>query len=391
MADLLGMQRAVWRSRRSTTEKIVLLAILDFYSDSSPQPWPSVATLAARTSLGRTAVLDALASLEGNGVVAVRRVAGRPNHYDLSRIVSVLTSAATPREPAARAETAEPVREADGSVEPPVGEAEPEAFAEGPPPVRDVDRSATQTSPSAGRDQSVCRTGPVRLADPKDPKKQPKKEATAVRARAPAERAEALALPIAERARLVLDDPRAAQRLQPQRWSETRQIAETYGRTIGSERPLSEVARDSGLRAILVLLAAEYSVDDLTWVADNVPKQAWWRSGDRVRGLGSLSIEVVSRALGERDGPPRPAERRTPDNAVSAEARRIHRNTLLENAAVGRYGAEVRRAAVSGAQLKELADDLERREDAGQLGVLPIPGLSAGRPSRRVATSTRRG
>jgi Helix-turn-helix domain len=373
VADLLGMQRAVWRSTRSTTEKIVLLAILDFYSDSSPQPWPSVATLAARTSLGRTAVLDALASLEGNGVVAVRRVAGRPNHYDLSRIVAVLTAPAAP----ARVNVPGPVRETDGSVESPEVDAEQEPTAAVEQPVRDVDRSATQSSPPPGRDQSASRTGPVRLPDPKDPKKQPKKEATVVRARAPAERAEALAMPIAERARLVLDDPRAAQRLQPQRWSETRKIAETYGGAIGSERPLSEVARDSGLRAILVLLAAEYSVDDLAWVAGNVPKQAWWRSGDRVRGLGSLSIEVVSRALGERDGPQRTDLRRATSNPASAEERRIHRNTLFENAAAGRYGADVKRAAVSGVRVRELVDQLEQAELAGELQLEPVAGVAA--------------
>ena len=61
MIDLLGMQRAVWRSARGTTEKIVLLAIADFYSDRSPEPWPSVPTLAERCSLGRTAVLEAIA------------------------------------------------------------------------------------------------------------------------------------------------------------------------------------------------------------------------------------------------------------------------------------------------------------------------------------------
>ena len=384
------MQRAVWRSSRSTTEKIVLLAILDFYSDSSPQPWPSVATLAARTSLGRTAVLDALASLEGDGVVAVRRVAGRPNHYDLSRIVAVLTSPAASKERTARAEVpqpvreadgyvdpSEPVRETDGSIEPSVAEAQPEPAAEVEQPVRDADRSATQTSPPPGRDQSASRTGPVRLADPKDPKKQPKKEATVVRARAPVERAEALALPIAERARLVLENPRAAQQLQPQRWSETRQIAEVYGSAIGSERPLSEIARDSGLRAILVLLAAEYSVDDLAWVAGNVPKQAWWRSGDRVRGLGSLSIEVVSRALGERDGPRRTEARRSPSNSASAEERRIHRNTLFENAAAGRYGADAKRAAVSGVRLRELVDHLEHAELAGELQLERVPGVVA--------------
>jgi hypothetical protein len=64
MIDLLGMQRAVWRSARPTTETIVLLAIADFYSDRSAEPWPSVPTLAERCSLGCTAVLEAIAALE---------------------------------------------------------------------------------------------------------------------------------------------------------------------------------------------------------------------------------------------------------------------------------------------------------------------------------------
>lgn len=38
MSDLLAMQRAVWRSTRSTIEKIVLFAIIDYYSEASPQP-----------------------------------------------------------------------------------------------------------------------------------------------------------------------------------------------------------------------------------------------------------------------------------------------------------------------------------------------------------------
>jgi len=114
-----------------------------------------------------------------------------------------------------------------------------------------------------------------------------------------------LELPIAERAKLVLEEPREAQRLRPQHWQETRRIAEAFGTAVGCDRPLSEIARDSGLRAVVVLLAAGYSVADLEWIAANVPKQAWWRRGDRVRGLGSLSVEVVSRALGERDARPR--------------------------------------------------------------------------------------
>jgi hypothetical protein len=239
-------------------------------------------------------VLDALAAVERDGVIAVRRVAGRPNRCDLSRVTVAL---------AARAE---PVCQADRSMSPPRRDVRGEFEAKLAEPVRDADRSGTQTSAPAGRDQSVWRMGPVRLADPKDPKKQPKKEATAVLALDAGALDAALALPIAERAKLVLGSAREAQRLRPQQWSETRQIAEAYGGAVGRARPLSEIARDSGLRAILVLLAAGYSAADVEWAAANGPAQAWWRGGERVRGLGSLSVEVVLRALARQDVAPRP-------------------------------------------------------------------------------------
>ena len=358
MSDLLGMQRAVWRSMRSTTEKIVLLAIIDHYSDSSPEPWPSVPTLAARASLGRTAVLDALASLERDGVIVVKRVAGRPNRYDLSRVQTTLASAPEPRG-YEDDEAVEPVREADGSEEP----RRPIQAAGVAEPVREPDQFEEPTSPPAGPQQSAKRTGPVRLADPKEPKKEPNKEPTAVRAHTRPDPN----MPITERARLVLQDPRAAAQLRPQDWPEAKQIAAAYGAAIGSQRPLSELRRDSGLRAILELIAAGYAVDDITWLASSVPHEPWWRSGDRIRGLGSLSVEVASRALGEREAPPRPSVAKAHGSGVSDEARRIHRNTLLENAAAGWYGPEFRRAAASGEELRQLVDELERLESIGSL------------------------
>lgn len=62
MSDILAMQRAVWTSARSANEKLTLLAIIDYYSASSQEPWPSVATLCKRASLGRTAIIEALAT-----------------------------------------------------------------------------------------------------------------------------------------------------------------------------------------------------------------------------------------------------------------------------------------------------------------------------------------
>ncbi len=171
----------------------------------------------------------------------------------------------------------------------------------------------------------------MRLADetsppggPEDSQEQPKKEATAVRAHGADVPAAVLAAPIAERAKLVFENAPEAQRLRPQQWSEVRKIAEAYGRAVGSARLLSEVARDSGLRAILVLLAARYPVADLEWVAANVPAQAWWRGGDRVRGLARLAVEVVSRALAERNAPPRAiSPARNPDARAAKTGRFI--------------------------------------------------------------------
>jgi hypothetical protein len=244
-------------------------------------------------------------------------------------------------------------------------------------PRRKAVRLASGTSPPGGRDQSAWQTGatlqPVRLADPKDPKKDPKKEATVTQGGSG--KVIPLELPIAERAKLVLEEPREAQQLRPQHWQETRRIAEAFGAAVGCERPLSELARDSGLRAIVQLLAAGYSVADLEWVARNVPKQEWWRRGDRARGLGSLSVEVVSRALGERDARPRSSLQAR--SAGSGEERRIHRNTLLENAEAGRYGPEIRRAALSRPNLKELADELEQREANGDLRLTRLAGAPA--------------
>lgn len=111
--------------------------------------------------------------------------------------------------------------------------------------------------------------------------------------------------------------------------------------------------------------------------------------GGLLDGGLSLSVEVVSRALAERDAAPRvrsPAR----SHGASGEDRRIHRNTLLENAEAGRYGAELRSAARSGVRLRELADELEQREAAGELR-LSLPGVARAYPGSAPLREQERG
>jgi hypothetical protein len=354
MSDLLAMQRAVWRSGRTTTEKIVLLAIIDYYSEASPEPWPSVPTLSKGTSLGRTAVLEAIAGLERDGVLVVRREHGRPNRYDLSRVCVALAPGREADPSAVRTTQSDVAENGDGAARQPAE------------PVYEANPSATRTGPPGEHDQSGRRTSPVRQADPKEPRKEPKMEASRARAGATARLDEVLVFPVAERARIALASPREAQRLQPQDWPEVRKIVEAFATAVGRERRLGEFARDSGLRAIVGLLAAGNSVEDVEWVAANVPSQAWWRSEGKTRGLATFSPEVVARALEERDSWRR-VGLGTSGSARNSEERRIHRNALLTNAETGRYGTEIQTRVRSGGSLRALADELERWDARGAL------------------------
>src|SRR5690606_7908945 len=132
--DLLGAQRAVFRSSLSAAEKLVLLAMLDHWSRRETEPFPSVPKLEDWTSLGRTTVIEAIKALERGDVLKVKREVGKPNRYDFSGVCP-------------------------GSL-----------------PVRQSDQSATRTRPSGEPHPSATRTEPVRQADPKEPRKEPKKE-----------------------------------------------------------------------------------------------------------------------------------------------------------------------------------------------------------------------
>jgi hypothetical protein len=142
---------------------------------------------------------------------------------------------------------------------------------------------------------------------------------------------------------------------------------------VGSERRLSEYGGDSGLRAIVRLLAAGHPVEDIEWVAEHVPTQRWWRDGGRSRGLASLSAEVVARELEAR------ARAQFGRASCPSRARRIEQrpeqqrraNAFLRDAAASRCGEEMLRSLSSQQGPQELAVQLQRPAAGGELRNLP--------------------
>jgi hypothetical protein len=121
--DIIKAQRRIFESNLGSLERLVALAILDFWSRKSPKPFPSLATLQERTALSRNAVLSAIRGLERAGAIAVKRVTGISSTYDLNGLMSL------------------PVHDANrftrgtGSPDEPVHDTHPTGSPEGPPPV----------------------------------------------------------------------------------------------------------------------------------------------------------------------------------------------------------------------------------------------------------------
>lgn len=77
----LEMQRAVWASSLRTPNKVVLLALLDFWSRTNPVPYPGVPRLSRMTGLSERTVSRVIGELASAGVLTVSRVDGSSNRY----------------------------------------------------------------------------------------------------------------------------------------------------------------------------------------------------------------------------------------------------------------------------------------------------------------------
>lgn len=112
--------------------------------------------------------------------------------------------------------------------------------------------------------------------------------------------AEALDMPIAERAAYVELNPHNAQWLTPEAWPEVLAVALAVHEGSGGRGELRLLPhhRDSGVRNVVALFAAGFTQDELLEAVRSVTKSPWWRAdGGKPRSLGALSAEVVRRAL----------------------------------------------------------------------------------------------
>jgi hypothetical protein len=118
--------------------------------------------------------------------------------------------------------------------------------------------------------------------------------------------ASALLVPICPRARLALENPHDALWLEPQKWPEIVQVAAAFAAACGGPAPrLLRFSSDAAVRHLCELYAAEFTLEELLFVADAAPRQPWWNKDGKRFGLTSLSAEVVRRTLEARTAKPR--------------------------------------------------------------------------------------
>lgn len=105
-----------------------------------------------------------------------------------------------------------------------------------------------------------------------------------------------MAIPLAERAELVVSGGVDAQWSAPHQWPETVAIATAVARHSGHPAPrLGAYHRDAGVRAVVGLFADGWSADELLAALPAVLGSEWWRR--ERRGLAALTPEVLRRAV----------------------------------------------------------------------------------------------
>lgn len=295
------------RDAKASTYELSVATALAIRADEAGACWPSVETLAREAGLSETRARQSLKWLTERGFLRTRGdqpSKGRvSNTYTLQPITTRRVadqSAIAQSNPAPCA--ALPVEPITPSRVQPIA---PQPVAPQPVAGRTPTLRPAVSNPAPGAPKCT-QEDPQELTQAEVRAGAREQAAAAAPIREPKNLADALAMPIGERAKVVERDEFLAAFVQPHEWPEVRQIAEALQ---GGKVKLGQYSRDAGVKAVVGLFAAGYSLAELQAVVDRVTREKWWREGGKARGLSSLSPEVVRRALAstappKRDGMP---------------------------------------------------------------------------------------
>ncbi len=158
---------------------------------------------------------------------------------------------------------------------------------------------------------------------------------------------QALEIPIADRARLVLENPGNGMWSLPGSWPELCAVAEAFCSALGLETtPLGHTQRDRGVWAILELFRDGFTQAQLVGAAKAAKADPWFAADPRRRRLSALSPEVIRSLLQASTG-----------NQGAADAERRRQEELERD-----------QAARGAAALKRLNDRGITRDMAGVRG-----------------------
>jgi hypothetical protein len=111
--------------------------------------------------------------------------------------------------------------------------------------------------------------------------------------RPPTSLPEALRWPLQARAQFAVDRADMAIWIQPEKWPETVEAAAISGEALGIGKPkLGNYGRDAGVRSLVSLFAAGFTLDDFREAAEPMRTDVWLSER---RGLSSLTVEVMRR------------------------------------------------------------------------------------------------
>lgn len=114
--------------------------------------------------------------------------------------------------------------------------------------------------------------------------------------------AQALEVPVRQRAQMVLDEPELASWVEPHKWPELLDLAKRFSAALGWHEPRLTSATHAAVRKLVDVLSA-FDAEELDRAVAAAPTDDWLNDGSK--GLSSLSAEVVGRLLNASRSPSR--------------------------------------------------------------------------------------